>query len=240
LISVSAISGLPTSLTLARLLPGGAVDGSFGTGGVLRLGAQAAPLGIAFGTGNAIYMWGSPCCEGTQPFLHRVSAKGLIDAQFDATADRTLANVGARGALDYRNAVLVVRPHGMLDLYGGDGLLRLRANGKAETKFGQGGVRALAETIIAATLVGNGKILGLGSFSEEGVSLVRLEENGRPDQSFGIEGERLVEGVYEGEGLTLARLNGRRAQVIDLGAGFCRYSCTSSPTLIRYRIGPKG
>lgn len=235
----TATSGTPVAETLARLLPSGAMDGGFGSGGILQLGALPPPLGIAFGSNGAIYTWGEGFGVSPVSYLHRVSVRGRIDTTFNASADKTLSNVGARGAVDYRNAVLVVRPHGLLDLYGGDGLLRLQANGKAETKFGDGGVRQLGWSILAATLVGNGRVLGLGETSE-GVSLIRLQSNGRGDRSFGTEGARLIEGASTEEGLSLARLNGRRAQVIDLGARpGCRQACGPHPSLVRLRIGPK-
>jgi uncharacterized delta-60 repeat protein len=240
-VSISVEGNLTTarSSTLARLLPSGAIDGRFGSGGVLQLGPQPATLGIAFGSGNAIYLWGAACCEQTASYLHRVSAKGLIDSQFDARADKTLANVASRRAIDSGNA-LVVRPHGLLDYYAGPGLLRLRSDGNAEVKFGQSGVRALPEEVVAATLVGHGRTLGLGAMSGGEMSLLRLQADGRPDRSFGSEGEKLIEGVLREEGVSLARLKGRRAQVLDLGATFCRYGgCLPHPSLIRYRIGPK-
>jgi len=231
-------TSIAVASSLARLHPDGAVDNGFGSAGIVPLGAQPGQNGIAFGTSNAIYMWGGSV---SGPYLHRISAKGRIDTAFNARADRSLVNVSARGALEYRNSVLIPRSGGKLDLYGGDGLLRLRSNGATETKFGEGGVKLLGWSILAATLVGNGKVLGLGT-SSEGVSLVRLKSNGKPDRSFGQEGAQLIEGVDEEEegGLSLAWLNGRRAQVLNLGSSFCRSYCAPKPTLVRYRIGPKG
>lgn len=230
-------AGYSVVAAAARLLPSGAVDSSFGQGGVVQLGAQPIAFGIAFGTNDAIYMWGNSYGASGTPYLHRVSAKGRVDTTFNAKADQTLRNVSSRNALDLWKTVLVVRPHGLLDLYGGDALLRLRSNGTAEAKFGEGGVKPLGWSILAATLVGNGKILGLGS-SSEGLSLIRLLSNGKPDRSFGQEGARVIEGP-EGESFSLARLNGRRAQVLSLGLSTCRNACEPSPTLVRYRIGPK-
>lgn len=220
---------------LARLLPGGALDGGFGSGGVVQLAALVPASGITFGSNDAIYLGGS---VENKPYLNRISAKGRIDTEFNARANRTLANVSARGALELRSMVLVPRPGGLIDLFGGDGMLRLKSNGKAEPKFGEGGVKLLGWSIIAATLVGHGKVLGLGA-SSEGVSLIRLKPSGKPDRSFGSEGAALIEGVGEGEGLALAWLSGRRTMVLDLGRSWCRYECPSKPSLIRYRIGPK-
>jgi hypothetical protein len=74
-------------------------------------------------------MWGS----GTGGYyLHRISAKGRMDTEFKARTGQTLANVRIRGGLELGSMVLVLRPRGLLDLYGGSGLLRLRANGLAE------------------------------------------------------------------------------------------------------------
>jgi uncharacterized delta-60 repeat protein len=225
----------PIESSLARLLPDGALDPSFGSGGILPLGAQPTQNGITFGTKNAIYMWGDGAAGY---YLHRISAKGRTDVNFDAQADATLANLKARGGLELGEMVLVPRPGGLLDVYGGERLLRLRSNGTPETKFGAGGVKTLGWSIIAATLVGHGKVLALGE--SEGVSLVRIKSNGKPDNSFGSEGATQIEGVEREGGLSLAWLSGRRAMVLDLGKSFCRYGgCPQRPALVRYQIGPK-
>jgi uncharacterized delta-60 repeat protein len=241
-IGVSDRAGAGSASILARLLPGGAIDGSFGNGGVLRVGSERPPLGIAFGSGDAIYVWGygpySSCCEPVTAYVHRISAKGLIDARFDATADRNLANIGPGVGFNHSNLLLVVRPQGRLDFYVGSALIRLRADGRTDTKFGTGGVRSQAREAFAATLVGHGRTLGLGMTSG-GVTLFRLQADGRPDRSFGQEGETRIDGVEVEGGLTLARLNGRRAQVLDRGYTFCRGRCAPNPKLVRYRVGPK-
>jgi uncharacterized delta-60 repeat protein len=237
--NTAASGGGSATETLARLLPDGGLDSGFGSDGIVQLGPEAAPNGISFGSNDAVYLWGQRNAQAPV-FLNRVSAKGRIDSTFDARVDQTLTNIVARGVLRERIADVVVRPHGLLDLYGGEKLLRLRSAGTVETKFGHSGVRSPGWSgVIDAMLVGNGKTLGL-SWSGDGVSLFRTLANGRPDPSFGSSGARLIEGVSLEEELSLAHLNGRRAQILNLGVNSCRFSCGQTPSLVRYRIGPKG
>jgi uncharacterized delta-60 repeat protein len=233
-----AFSGESGQAAVARLLPGGAVDAGFG-GGVVQLGVQSGARGIGFGSGGAVYLWGAGCCTRVG-YLHRVSAKGQIDTAFDARSDTSLANVAARGVLTFEQSSLVPRPHGFLDLYAGEGLLRLRSNGSVEGKFASGGVKTLPIAVTTAIPVGNERTLALGYDGMTGeAKLARFGTNGGLDRSFGSAGTVPVEGL-SGEGeLGLAHLRGRRALVSTLGESFCRTSCEARPTLVRYRLAPK-
>jgi len=237
--------------TLARLLPSGAIDDGFG-GGVVQMGTESLPqppMGIAFGRDDEIYTWTADCCQPESLFyLHRVSSSGRIDSTFDARADKALIDIATRGiergVLGYSTMALVVRPNGLLDLFGAGWLIRMQSDGSASRRFASGGYRRLRWAVLSPTLVSDGKVLAIGTVPDK-VDLIRLRQDGGADHSFGTGGALPIEGVklegYAAEnGLTLARLRDGRAQVLDISDLTCTVSCSArpDPKLIRYRVGP--
>ncbi|HEX3608959.1 MAG TPA: hypothetical protein VHU14_04725 [Solirubrobacterales bacterium] len=202
---------------VARLLPDGTPDLSFGATGSVALGATnplAGPFtdasGGVFASTSAI----ASCAAFSAPAtLRHLLADGTVDGSFGSGGSRPLATRNGPelsfSGLDSagRALLLGVRP-GRRDSNGPNRILvrRLQTNGSLDTSFGKGGtaiapgvrfdrerlaVEADGDILLATNLhetrAGHGRGTRL-----PGILLVRLRPNGGLDRSFGNHGEASV------------------------------------------------
>jgi uncharacterized delta-60 repeat protein len=165
--------GLDSQFAVARFLPGGALDTTFGTDGIAQAPAPAAgqagpaeiPNSIAVESDGAIVEAGvGQLANGQFGFgLARFDANGTLDQSFGRDGE-----VAAAVPLDTGTADTVLPEPGGKILVGGtederDGrgvLMRFNADGTLDTTFGDGGIVVLSNVpvISALALDGNGDI----------------------------------------------------------------------------------
>ncbi len=221
------VAGTSTSaIALVQIAPTGALDPSFGAGGVVTtaLAQDAQATGIVLeGDGKIVVTGGN---EGELALL-RYNADGSLDTTFgnggiasEALPGATFA--GARVAVDSSTNQLVVSADSYTATdsqtywtYGQDyfGLFRFNDNGSLDTTFGAGGqVTTANDTTIGTGSPGqmsnnlavqaDGKILvGVNTF---GSSLVdRYNSNGSIDLTYGNGGTANISNIVTGYGYNL-------------------------------------
>ncbi len=195
---------------LARYLPNGSLDTSFGSGGKV-----VTPVGTGSSGANALVLqpdgklvaagWS---VSGDNDFaLVRYNPDGSLDTTF-GSGGKVITPVGTGN--DYANA-LVLQPDGKLVAAGHSwnsstrrfnfGLVRYNPDGSLDTTFGSGGMVATpvgTDDNIAKTLVlqPDGKLVAAG-WSDDGISnsystLVRYNPDGSLDTNFGTSGKLIT------------------------------------------------
>ena len=192
------IGGSNAVLTLARYLPDGGLDPSFGDGGVVMIDFDPDPNATEFAAGVAIDAQGKIVAGGSINSARfgvvRYDADGNPDGTFDGDGMVTTKIApGREGASDVaiqadgrivvvgdirlnRFALVRYTDEGALDSsFGGDGTIT--------TNFGRGGAAGLSLAIQA-----NGKIVAAG-YARGRFALARYDEDGTLDPSFGGDGK---------------------------------------------------
>lgn len=196
--------------TVARRLPDGHPDRSFGERGLIRLdsGAYAGrksfvaggSSAVAVGAKGAIFVAGASCSD-TPSFtcdfaVSRLTKTGGLDQSFGQGGT---ARVGFEEPVS-RALSIAITASGRLVVAGStcDGgcefaLARLDRNGDPDPSFGNGGevVGSFGGCSFGPSgmaLDSRGRILLAGSCRPHVASLVRFTPNGRPDPSFGLGG----------------------------------------------------
>jgi uncharacterized delta-60 repeat protein len=199
---VGGFSGPETgNVQVARLNANGALDTTFGTGGIatadfggddfgLAMARQAngriliaglsRPTEIGAGTGGAI--------------VARLRAGGALDPDFDGDGRLMFGTRSLSAVLVQPDRRIVVA--GNADNLQTMTVNRLRPNGSPDTTFdGDGKVTIdfgpLSDLANDAVLQPDGKIVVVGS-SVGGVAIARLNPNGSPDATFGAAGKAIV------------------------------------------------
>jgi uncharacterized delta-60 repeat protein len=199
---VGGFSGPETgNVQVARLNANGALDTTFGTGGIatadfggddfgLAMARQAngriliaglsRPTEIGAGTGGAI--------------VARLRAGGALDPDFDGDGRLMFGTRSLSAVLVQPDRRIVVA--GNADNLQTMTVNRLRPNGSPDTTFdGDGKVTIdfgpLSDLANDAVLQPDGKIVVAGS-SVGGVAIARLNPNGSPDATFGAAGKAIV------------------------------------------------
>jgi uncharacterized delta-60 repeat protein len=195
-----------TDFALARYLPNGSLDGSFG-GGKVRTAFGPASEATARALlrqpdGKLVAAGWSRTAAGVARFaLARYLPNGSLDASFGNGGKVTTMGVG-------RAAALVRQPNGRLVLAGGTQirftLARYLPNGSLDPNFGTGGKVTTPSVGSATALVRqpDGKLVAAGG-SDSHFMLVRYLSNGSLDSSFGSGGTVTTPGV--GGAAALAR-----------------------------------
>lgn len=232
-------------LHLVRLLPDGRLDPRFGHRGELGLDLPGEfDAGVAFANRGAMLIGGTGCC-GDPISVTRVSVRGAVDTRFDAVAARSLGRLSGLGGDMVGNesslGAVVPRPHGGLDLFGGDGLgagfeLRLRGDGRLATGFGRRGLRMLPKPVTTAIAAPRGGVFAISAVAPELLAMSLLP-GGRLDPAFG--GGQPVAVPNSGFGSDLVATRPRRAVVVAQGLRECRAQCPLSAVLTRF-IEPAG
>ncbi|WP_435015486.1 delta-60 repeat domain-containing protein [Tundrisphaera sp. TA3] len=219
---------------IARFLPDGAPDLTFGEGGKATIGFDLGGDGRDGATGVAILPDGKIVVSGTarsgasgsEFAAARLDAAGRLDPAFGVGGKATIGfDLG--GPNDDTASGLAIQPDGKIVLAGtalGPGvaesrfaLARLNAGGVLDPTFGDGGRVTVdfdpggtdAESASALTLQSDGKIVAVGYTRRPGngegrFAIARLEVNGALDRSFGVDGLATVAFPSEGDGFARA------------------------------------
>lgn len=201
------VLGLDGDPAVARLLPDGSLDATFGAGGILRppgLTASSLRVGALQPDGQLVAMG-----AGEQ---HPPSELVRLDAAGDGAFD---AGFGTGGVVALTDAVpdfvarhIVLQPDGKILVAGGSAvavpdsrafLLRYADDGTLDPGFGADGVAVVDmqpgpedTEILRLVLQPDGKILALGQSNADDGSffVLRLDAAGAPDPTFGAAGFR--------------------------------------------------
>jgi uncharacterized delta-60 repeat protein len=191
-------------VALARYLPDGTLDGTFGVGGKALSGVVGRPLAVALQPDGKIVLAGD--VASTEDFL-------IARFKSDGTSDGTFANGGLttdiNGGAD-RASNILLQPDGSIVISGphtnfGEtarnlhtGLMRVDASGVPDNTFGAAGKVLLSNVSVGEGLVrqSTGKFVLAGRINVAAPSLVRNEfllmrlgANGTPDNTFGTAGK---------------------------------------------------
>jgi uncharacterized delta-60 repeat protein len=175
------------------LLNAGALDPSFGSGGIVTTvlsGGTDTTHSLALQADGKIVVGGfsgKPSADNPKLALARYNPDGTPDSSF-GTNGQVLMNAGSPGSYDATS--IVIQPDGRIDV--GDDIghvIRFLANGTLDTTFANSGIAsAINETTTDLLLQPDGKILvagattGPGQQSED--TVVRLNADGSADTSF--------------------------------------------------------
>ncbi|MBL8298343.1 MAG: Ig-like domain repeat protein [Rhodanobacteraceae bacterium] len=203
---------------VARFTTTGALDGTFGSGGVTRIGINAGvdeAKSIAIQSDGKILLGGYSYVGGNQEFaIVRLTTGGLIDNTFDGDG----IVVTAIGAGPFRRNTIesiVVRADGMI-IAGGTGndgtptsspvfrIARYTAAGALDTNFGTAGVSTYSfgatrfDNMYAMALQRDEKMIGFGSTFLTGggtdFGLARFNwDDGSIDTTYGTSGQTIHE-----------------------------------------------
>jgi hypothetical protein len=239
-------------VTLVRLLPDGRVDRGFGDAGRAVVGITSSFGARAYETPKGATLVVAQNCCSADDFtpVHRVSAAGKVDVRFNAQERRSQVK-GLASFAEPTIASVIPRPDGTIDLFGssqaggdpgGPGyVLRLKADGRIESRFGDGGVVTLGPSLVGAEAGANGSsLVSFRSYipqTDPRAHFERLRSDGRPDPRFG--GEAGVEVPAAGGEATLLPSAGGKALAVVAGTKNCQTSCEPSPYLVRL-IEPSG
>jgi len=176
----------PFDFAVARYLPNGALDPSFGTAGRVTTdmgSSQEIAAGAFTVDGGKILVVGN--CDGKT---------GLVRYLPDGTLDTSFGNQG-RAYLDFPlnwECSPIQQPDGKI-LIAGNQLLRLDPDGTLDETFGMGGRAALPAGVSAMTLLPDGSILLAGSKNDYNRVLMRVTSAGVLDSGFGVDGVAAID-----------------------------------------------
>jgi uncharacterized delta-60 repeat protein len=201
--------------TVARLDPNGALDSSFGSGGIdeLNLGAYSPVQALAIQPNGDIVLAGSqsPGLQATNALIARLKPTGALDTSFAGTGAIAHQYAPAGGAYSSFNAV-AVESNGDIVAVGNasaggetaDALaVRFTAAGAADSSFGTAGVALtpsatdwIEENNVvpgadALAIAPNGDIIAAGQYDDSVLtygSLWAFNSHGQLDTSFGSSG----------------------------------------------------
>jgi uncharacterized delta-60 repeat protein len=186
----STRSGQTREFAVARYLPNGSLDPSFGGDGLVVTPISA---GIAFDLavqpdGKLIAAgWSNP--GGFDIAMARYNPDGSLDSSFGGGG--IVVPSSFRPASTYASHVLVLRDGKIL--VGGTGLVRFNSDGSVDRSFGAGGRAATDLGLVTPVLQPDGKIIAAGSIQASGqfsdFGVVRLTAGGRIDSTFGRRGK---------------------------------------------------
>ncbi len=173
---------------LVRFTPGGALDTSFGSGGVAAAPDAITLSGLrALGGGKLLALGDG---DGV-PVVQRYDADGAPDRTFGRYAERTLrfGGSGAEPVFDSTGAILL---GGTLDNIGsGDGLIARYSSSGAPVREFHGGAARLPVALVGSDLNIEADIQAMAATPDGGVlaeadgDLVHFTKHGTIDRSFG-------------------------------------------------------
>jgi uncharacterized delta-60 repeat protein len=198
-------------LAMARFLPDGELDPSFGDGGAVKTfqgyleGLVILPDGSIVGVGGAGSRW----------LVCRFTAAGELDASF---GDGGIAQGAYRGealgvALDASGRILVVgrsMDHAAIARYraGGSPDRSFSDDGRRELRF-PGGEPWDADVMFEVASTAAGGIVAVGRVYGSAVGVVRLSGSGHRDRSFGVNGLITTQIGYDSTGTAVLVRDGR-------------------------------
>jgi uncharacterized delta-60 repeat protein len=203
------------NIQVARMTAKGALDTTFGAGGIATVDFGATEFGeaIARQADGRILVAGQSSAGGA--VIARLRATGVLDTDFGGDGRVTLPGGGSLSAVlvqPDRNIVVAGNASGSAMMT----VTRLKPDGSLDATFGSAGTTTVAFGSLANPLGGaarqpDGKIVVAGYTQDgEDVAVARLNTDGSLDATFGIGGKATVDfGVATfGNAVALAR-NGR-------------------------------
>jgi len=199
-----AYDGMNNFFALARYNSTGAIDTTFGSGGVVTGtlgGAYDIFYSVAVLPSNKILAAGTAGAVTNDFTLARYNSNGTLDTLFGA-GGITATAIGPDGDHAYAMAVqadgkIVLGGYASNGAAGNFGLVRYNPDGGLDTSFGAAGITTTAisadeDFIRALALAPDGKIVAAGYYNN-GVdlydfALARYNSNGALDDTFGISG----------------------------------------------------
>lgn len=226
--------------TLERLLPNGAPDPSFGSGGAIRFSFSGQFQSIALQPDGKLVMVGYTKETGSNQYLLvRCNADGSLDTTFGGTGKIT-AQFVADATSSFGREVLI-RPNGRILVVGysnsSTGInfsaAQYTDSGVLDLDFGTSGTTVVPNTDFAeaATLQPDGKIIIVDRHL-----LTRLHPNGAVDTSFGNNGTM---NVHPGIGGLFVSIQALKVQPDGkiLAAGYSTFKWTN---IFLLRLNPNG
>jgi uncharacterized delta-60 repeat protein len=209
----------------ARLLPNGALDRTFGSGGIatVPVGPVAMANAVQVQPDGKIALAGTTLLAHNQFAAARLNADGSLDKSFGSGGTTALPPTGAAWAMALqRDGKLVLV--GQQDDAGREVYMaaRLLANGAPDRNFGRGGIvsvpvgkRAYGD---AVALQPDGQILLAGSAytSTSVAATVRLTAQGSVDRTFGHGGIATIPDWY---GVNAATIQPADGKIVLAGTG---------------------
>jgi uncharacterized delta-60 repeat protein len=232
------------TVALARLLPGGALDQSFGRAGLVTATfAGSGPERLVLPADGSVVVAGFLCCGSVNaPYVHRFFANGQVDRAYDAATRTSLAalHLTTETRPGRWLGALIVRPKGRLDVLGGTDsggfALRILPRGGLDQAFGRGGVKRLRASVRAGAVDAAGRVFAIGNDRGRRWVAFRLRPDDGLDRSFGGRSWKSSE-LIEGWGQTVAMQRGQQPILFDQGLQGCREYCPPQPTLTRFKGG---
>ena len=203
---------------LARFLPDGSLDRSFGSNGVVR--TTFATYGASRANDVAVQPDGKIVAVGMRFrgddaqndelfAIARYLPDGRLDKSFSrdglASIDFGFGDADATAVALQRSGKILVAGHGTRNVYRTEedfALARLRANGTLDRSFSRDGRvtvdfgHQLSDSVRGMALRSDGRIVLAGSSGKRDtaprIAVARLQPNGRLDRSFGAGGRRLT------------------------------------------------
>ncbi len=183
---------------MARLNANGALDTTFGTGGIAAVDFGATEFGEAMArqADGRILVAGRSSATGA--VIARLRATGVLDADFGSGGRVTLPGGGTASALlvqPDRTIVVAGNVSGSATMT----VTRLKPDGSLDATFGSSGTTAVAFGSLANPLGGaarqpDGKIV-IAGYTQDGedVAVARLGADGSLDATFGAGGKATVD-----------------------------------------------
>ena len=241
------------SLLLARFLPNGAPDASFGTRG--RLATALTELDVALsvfplGDGTSLtlsYDAGDDLTRGDL-WLTRRLADGSLDPTFGTngavSASPPLRELSYGGAHRLADGRILVAGRRFVSSRWSSAVIRLLPSGELDPAFGAGGVAATDPDddyrFLDVTETSGGRILVVGSAGEmatRSLALFAYNADGEPDVSFGVDGVASVGRVGQQSSGSGVVETGEGAFVVT---GFTRESESADDRLLLARFTSDG
>jgi uncharacterized delta-60 repeat protein len=208
--SDSRANGGPAQFTVVRLDTAGALDASFGTGGIVQVPNFEASSsdelsGLALQSDGKIVLAGSSDA-GFPVEVVRLDVDGSLDRDFD-TGGYHMMSFGYLSGTVTGKAVQVDANGNVLVLANSErgggsefAVARILPNGRPDASFGVDGLVAVsghtADVGEALTLTPEGGLVIVGAASNGGATqleVTSLTANGQPDPTFGGDGQRTVD-----------------------------------------------
>jgi len=186
------------NVQVARLNANGALDATFGTGGIAAVDFGATEFGEAMArqADGRILVAGRSSATGA--VVARLRATGALDPEFGSGGRVTLPGGGTASAVlvqPDRNIIVAGNASGSATMT----VTRLKPDGSLDATFGSGGTATVAFGSLANPLGGaarqpDGKIV-IAGYTQDGedVAVARLDANGALDATFGAGGKATVE-----------------------------------------------
>lgn len=172
---------------VARLMPNGSFDPSFGTGGLVC--TQVGPAGQSFANSVVLQPNGKIVVGGQATdmadnwafMVSRLNSDGNFDSAFGTAGTIVVPTAGGVSAV-------ALQPDGKIVAGGGDYIARLNADGSFDSSFASSGVQRIGGYATALALQPDGKIVAAGQDDSAAFLVVRLNGGGSPDTTFGTDG----------------------------------------------------